>query len=59
MLDKTGSLSYSTQLKPFSYITNVGLYNNTGDLVAVGKLKNPLRKTENDEYIFQVRVRLN
>lgn len=59
MLDKTGSLSYSKQLKPFSYITNVGLYNRTGDLVAVGKLKNPLRKTENDEYIFQVRVRLN
>lgn len=59
VLDKTGSLSYSRQLKPFSYITSVGLYNRTGDLVAVGKLKQPLRKTENDEYIFQVRVRLN
>jgi hypothetical protein len=44
---------------PKSYITTIGLYNKKRQLIAVGKLKNPILKTSGDEVIFQVRVRLN
>lgn len=54
----SGSLKNFQILTPFTYITSVGLYNRTGDLVAVGNTHRPLRKDINTEYIFQVRVRL-
>jgi hypothetical protein len=44
---------------PKSYVTSIGLYNKKRQLVAVGKLKNPILKTSGDQIIFQVRVRLN
>jgi len=45
--------------EPNTYITTIGLYNRRGDLLAIGKLRNPVLKNEGSEYIFQVRVRLN
>jgi len=54
------SLKYVSMVEnPKSYITTIGLYNKKRQLVAVGKLKNPVLKTSGDEVIFQVRVRLN
>jgi len=44
---------------PKSYITSIGLYNKKRQLVAIGKLKNPILKTSADQVNFQVRVRLN
>ena len=55
---ESGSLKNFQILTPFTYITSVGLYNRTGDLVAVGNTNRPLRKDRNTEYIFKVRVRL-
>ena len=32
--------------EPASYITSIGLYNHTNDLIAVAKLSKPVRKDE-------------
>lgn len=44
--------------EPKTYITSIGLYNRKNELVAVGKLKKPLLKTDKTQYVFQVRVRI-
>tara|TARA_R110000824_G_scaffold26628_1_gene91309 strand:- start:1643 stop:2782 length:1140 start_codon:yes stop_codon:yes gene_type:complete len=41
---------------PVSYITTVGLYSPTNELLAVAKLSEPLRKTPETEYILRVRL---
>ena len=55
----TNQLKYDAFIRnPVTYITTIGLYSKKGELVAVGKLKKPIRKTETDSYVFQVRVRI-
>jgi hypothetical protein len=44
---------------PHSYITTVGLYNRKKELLAVGKLRNPILKNDGKVRIFEVVVRLN
>lgn len=41
---------------PVTYITTVGLYNNTGDLVAVGKTSKPIKKTADDELYLKINL---
>jgi len=41
---------------PISYITTVGLYGANNELLAVGKLSEPLKKTPADEYTLRVRL---
>lgn len=41
---------------PASYITTVGLYGANNELLAVGKLSEPLKKTPSDEYTLRVRL---
>jgi len=41
---------------PVSYITTVGLYSKTNELLAVAKLSEPLRKTPETEYVLRVRL---
>lgn len=50
---------YSFIDNPKVAITTIGLYNQKRELLAIGKLKNPLIKHKNDEFIFQIRVRTN
>jgi hypothetical protein len=45
--------------EPKVYVSSIGLYNERRELVAIGKLKNPILKKDTEEYVFQVRVRLN
>ncbi len=45
--------------KPKTYLTTIGLYDRQGELIAVGKTRNPMLKDSNTEYIIQVRVRVN
>ena len=53
------SIKYQYFIKdPKTYITSIGLYNRKNELVAVGKLKKPLLKTDKTQYVFQVRVRI-
>ena len=41
---------------PISYITTVGLYNTAGELLAVAKLSEPLRKDPNNDMTIRVRL---
>lgn len=41
---------------PVSYITTVGLYGANNEMLAVGKLSEPLKKTPADEYTLRVRL---
>ena len=41
---------------PVTYITTVGLYNNTGDLVAIGKTSKPMKKTADDELYLKINL---
>ena len=41
---------------PISYITTVGLYGQDNELLAVGKLREPLKKTPSDEFTLRVRL---
>lgn len=57
IIDTNGNLLY-TQLvyNPQTYITTVGLYNNTGDLLAVAKLNKPLVKDFTKELLIRVKL---
>lgn len=44
--------------EPQTYITSIGLYNRQRELIAIGKLKRPLLKKPNTNYVFEVRVRI-
>jgi hypothetical protein len=41
---------------PVSYITTVGLYSTDNELLAVGKLSEPLKKSPNNEFTLRVRL---
>ena len=41
---------------PISYITTVGLYASDGELMAVAKLSEPLRKDPTNELTLRVRL---
>jgi len=57
VIDNNGNLLY-TQLiyNPQTYITTVGLYNNSGDLLAVAKLNKPLIKDFTKELLLRVKL---
>jgi len=42
--------------EPAGYITSVGLYNDTGELVAIGKLSVPVRKDETSKVEIQTKL---
>jgi hypothetical protein len=55
-----GYLKYDYFAKePQSFITTVGLYNKQKELLAVGKLRKPIRKNDGKVCIFEVVLRLN
>jgi len=45
----------STDL-PKSYVTTIGLYNHSNELMAVAKLSEPLKKDPNTEFVLKVRL---
>jgi len=57
VIDSNGNLLY-TQLiyNPQTYITTVGMYNNSGDLLAVAKLNKPLVKDFTKELLLRVKL---
>lgn len=57
VIDNNGNLLY-TQLiyNPQTYITTVGMYNDTGDLLAVAKLNKPLVKDFTKELLLRVKL---
>ena len=56
-MDETGNLRYSTmENNPKVYITTVGLYNDTNDLIAVAKLSQPIAKDFSKEALIRVKL---
>jgi hypothetical protein len=49
-IDPTGSFSKQT------YISKVGIYDKNKNLIAIAKLANPVRKTEEREYTFKMKL---
>lgn len=53
----TGEVLYSSFINnPISYITTVGLYNDTNELLAVAKLSKPLQKDFTKEALIRVKL---
>ncbi len=44
------------RIKPITYITTVGLYNNQNELLAVAKLSRPIQKSTDKEALIRVRL---
>ena len=56
-IDDDGNLRYTTmENNPKVYITTVGLYNDTNDLVAVAKLSQPIAKDFSKEALIRVKL---
>ena len=53
-LTKVRGMATHSQFQPF--ITTVGLYNNFNELLAVGKLPKPIRKPDNYDISFQIKI---
>jgi|688.fasta_scaffold21980_2 hypothetical protein len=57
VIDSNGNLLYTSLIyNPQTYITTVGLYNTSGDLVAVAKLNKPLVKDFTKELLLRVKL---
>jgi hypothetical protein len=57
VIDSNGNLLYTSLIyNPQTYIASVGLYNNSGDLVAVAKLNKPLVKDFTKELLLRVKL---
>lgn len=55
--EKQGDLLFDEFIEdPKVYITTVGLYNETNDLIAVAKLSQPLQKTFSNEALIRVKL---
>lgn len=56
-IDANGELTYDIMVNtPQSYITTVGLYNDSNDLVAVAKLSRPLLKDFTKEALLRIKL---
>lgn len=54
--NKSPFISGSANFEKQTFITNVCLYDKDKNLIAVGSLANPVKKTENREFLFKIRV---
>ena len=55
--DTAGNLTYSSMINnPVTYITTIGLYNDSNDLVAVAKLSQPVVKDFTKEALIRVKL---
>jgi len=55
---KSSFVSGSSNFEKETYITRIGLYDDNKKLIGVGSLANPVRKTENREFLFKLRIDL-
>jgi len=56
-IDTKGNVNFTSMIdNPKTFITTVGLYNNTGDLVAVAKLSQPISKDFTKEALIRVKL---
>ena len=56
-IDNVGNLNFTSMIdNPTTFITTVGLYNDSGDLVAVAKLSQPVAKDFTKEALIRVKL---
>jgi hypothetical protein len=57
VIDSNGNLLYTSLIyNPQTFMTSVGLYNDTGDLLAIAKLNKPLVKDFTKELLLRVKL---
>lgn len=57
LTEENGSIKDDFSVNPQVYITTIGLYNESKELIAVGKLSKPIMKNFTDESVFTVRLK--
>jgi hypothetical protein len=57
LTEENGSIKEDFSVNPQVYITTIGLYNDSKELIAVGKLSKPIIKNFTDESVFTVRLK--
>ncbi len=56
-IDNVGNLNFTSMIdNPTTFITTIGLYNDSGDLVAVAKLSQPVAKDFTKEALIRVKL---
>ena len=50
------NIRFADNNKPITYITSIGLHNDNNELLAVGKLSNPVFKSYSNELLIKVKV---
>jgi len=50
--------NYSASFEPQTFINTVGIYNEDGELIAIAKTANPVRKTNEQDYTFKLKIDL-
>ena len=48
--------NYSASFQPVTYISKVGIYDKDKNLIAIAKLAKPVKKTEEREYTFKLKL---
>ena len=52
----TGEIREEFQTNPVTYVTEIGLYNGSGDLIAVAGVSKPVQKTKQTEATFAIKI---
>jgi hypothetical protein len=53
---KTNYSDVEPGLEKITYISQIGIYDEEKNLIAIAKLSNPVRKRTNDNYLFKVKI---
>lgn len=48
--------NYSAPYEPQVFISEIAIYNEEGDMIAIAKLANPVRKTQDMDYTFKLKL---
>lgn len=57
IVNETGYLKYKSFVaNPIVFITSIGLYNDTNDLLAIAKISKPLKKQFGKEYLVKIKL---
>lgn len=51
-------LNYTASFKPQTFINSIGIYDEAGDLIGVATVANPVRKTNEQDYTFKLKIDL-
>jgi hypothetical protein len=50
--------NYSASFKPQTFINSIGIYDEDGELIGIATVANPVRKTNEQDYTFKLKIDL-